>query len=121
MWNDLCVAARQLAKQRTFTLAAVVALAIGMSATTTMFTIIHGVYFRVLPFADQEDRCLNEPLDVITIGRRRRTGKHRSLSLARGSAPQVVDTVECHLDVVSGGASGSARTCQSRGGTVGQE
>jgi putative ABC transport system permease protein len=54
MWNDLCVAARQLATQRTFTLAAVAALAIGTSATTTMFTIIHGVYFRALPFADPE-------------------------------------------------------------------
>jgi predicted permease len=54
MWNDLRVAARQLTKHRTFTLAAVVALAIGMSATTTMFTIIHGVYFRDLPFADPE-------------------------------------------------------------------
>ena len=54
MWNDLRVAARQLAKYRTFTLAAVVALALGMSATTTMFTIIHGVYVRALPFADPE-------------------------------------------------------------------
>ena len=54
MWNDLRVAARQLAKHRTFTLAAVVALALGMSATTTMFTIIHGVYLRALPFADPE-------------------------------------------------------------------
>ena len=54
MWNDLRAAARQLTKHRTFTFAAVVALAIGMSATTTMFTIIHGVYFRDLPFADPE-------------------------------------------------------------------
>src|SRR5262245_7141828 len=54
MWNDLRVAARQLARHRSFALAAVVALAVGMAATTTMFTIIHGVYLRDLPFVDPE-------------------------------------------------------------------
>jgi putative ABC transport system permease protein len=60
MWNDLRYAARLLAKDRTFTVAAVLALVIGMSATTTMFTIVHGVYFRDLPFdnpdSDRVDR-----------------------------------------------------------------
>jgi hypothetical protein len=42
MWNDLRYAARLLAKDHTFTVAAVLALVIGMSATTTMFTIVHG-------------------------------------------------------------------------------
>jgi predicted permease len=54
MWNDIRLAARQLAKHPSLTLAAVVALVLGMSATTTMFTIIHGVYLRDLPFPDPD-------------------------------------------------------------------
>ncbi len=54
MWNDVRVAARRLAKQRSLTITAVAALAIGLAATTTMFTIIHGVYLRDLPFPDPE-------------------------------------------------------------------
>jgi len=52
--NDFRLAVRQLANHRSLTMAAVVALALGMSATTTMFTIIHGVYLRDLPFSDPE-------------------------------------------------------------------
>ena len=51
MWNDLRVAGRLLAKNRLFTVAAVAALAVGMSASTAMFTLIHGVYLRDLPFS----------------------------------------------------------------------
>jgi predicted permease len=51
MWNDIRLAARLLAKNRGFTIAAVTALAIGMSATITMFTLGSGVYLRDLPFA----------------------------------------------------------------------
>jgi predicted permease len=62
MLNDVRFAARLLAKDWGFTTAAVVALAIGMSATITMFTIVHGVYLRDLPFTDSDQ--------VVTIGTR---------------------------------------------------
>ena len=54
MWNEVRVAARRLARHRLLTITAVVTLAVGLSATTTMFTIIHGVYLRDLPFPDPE-------------------------------------------------------------------
>ena len=54
MWTDIRAAARSLATHRTPTLAAVAVLSPGMAATTTMFTIIHGVYLRDLPFVDAE-------------------------------------------------------------------
>ena len=54
MWNDLRLAARLFWKHRGFTIAAVAALAVGMSATITMFTIVNGVYLRDLPFADPD-------------------------------------------------------------------
>jgi predicted permease len=54
MWSDVRLAARQLAKHSSLSLAAIVALVLGMSATTTMFTMIHGVYFRDLPFPDPD-------------------------------------------------------------------
>ncbi len=60
MWNDLRHAARRIRKDLGFTIAAVVALAVGMSATIAMFTIINGVYLRDLPFA--------HPDRIVSIG-----------------------------------------------------
>ena len=57
MWNDLRLAARLLAKDRAFTIAAITALAVGMSATITMFTLIYGVYLRDLPFSTPTGSC----------------------------------------------------------------
>ena len=60
MWNDLRYAARLLARDRAFTVTAALALVIGMSATITMFTVVHGVYFRDLPFS--------EPDRIVSVG-----------------------------------------------------
>lgn len=43
MWNDVRFAARLLRKRRGLTIAAVAALAVGMSATIAMFTVVNGV------------------------------------------------------------------------------
>ena len=67
MWDDLRLAARLFWKHRGFTIAAVAALAVGMSATITMFTLTNGVYLRDLPFAD--------PDRIVSIGIRYVSGQ----------------------------------------------
>ena len=77
VWNDIRLAARLLAKDRGFTVAAVLALALGIAATSTIFTLGNGVFLRDLPFAD--------PDRIVVIGTRTtRGGESRvdNLSLA---------------------------------------
>lgn len=54
MVADLRLALRGLARHPSFTLAAVVTLALGIGATTAIFTIVYGVLLRPLPFSDPE-------------------------------------------------------------------
>jgi hypothetical protein len=61
-WRNVRLSTRRLAKDRLFTVSAVLALAVGMSATVTMFTVVYGVYLRELPFRD--------PDRIVTIGTR---------------------------------------------------
>src|SRR4051812_10332499 len=49
--QDVRFAARLLTRDRRFTLTAVVALALGIAATNTIFTFINTALFRPLPFA----------------------------------------------------------------------
>jgi len=60
MWSDLRLAARLLARDSRFTVTAVLVLAIGMAATTTIFTLGNGVYLRDLPFATPDRIVLVE-------------------------------------------------------------
>jgi putative ABC transport system permease protein len=60
--RDLRFGARMLTKDRWITLAAVVALAIGIAANTTVFTIVNAILLRDLPF-DEPDR-------IVAIGTR---------------------------------------------------
>jgi putative ABC transport system permease protein len=71
MWTDFRRAARLLARDRGLTLSAVAALTIGMSATMTMYAIIHAVYLRDLPFA--------APDRIVAIGTRYLTPGQESL------------------------------------------
>ena len=52
--QDLRFAARRLVRDRRFTLAAVAALALGIGATSAIFTIVNAVLLRSLPFNDPD-------------------------------------------------------------------
>ena len=54
LWQDVRYGARLLMKARWFTLAAGTALALGIGANTTVFTLVNAVLFRGLPFDDPE-------------------------------------------------------------------
>jgi predicted permease len=55
--QDLRFAARRLVRDRRFTLAAVAALALGIGATSAVFTLVNAVLLRTLPF-DNPDRIM---------------------------------------------------------------
>jgi putative ABC transport system permease protein len=54
MVNDLRHAARSLARMRSGAVVAILTLALGIGATTTMFSVVYAALLRPLPFADPE-------------------------------------------------------------------
>jgi macrolide transport system ATP-binding/permease protein len=50
--QDLCFAVRQLRNSPGFTLTALITLALGIGANTTIFTFVHGILLRSLPVTD---------------------------------------------------------------------
>lgn len=54
LWADAKYAARQLSKNLGFALTAIVTLALGIGATTAMFSLVHAVLLRPLPFPEQD-------------------------------------------------------------------
>lgn len=70
--RDLRFAARLLVKERGFTAAAVVALALGIACNNTVFVIVNGLLVRDLPFAD--------PDRFVTVGARMGGASRATLS-----------------------------------------
>ncbi|MCA1563433.1 MAG: hypothetical protein LC804_25330 [Acidobacteria bacterium] len=54
LWHDVRYAARVFSKQPAFAAAAVLTLALGIGATTAIFSVVYGVLLKPLPFHEPE-------------------------------------------------------------------
>jgi putative ABC transport system permease protein len=66
--NDLRYAFRQLIKAPSFSVTAIVALALGIGATTAMFAVIYAFLLRPLPYADPEKLVMLQSRNTRTGG-----------------------------------------------------
>jgi putative ABC transport system permease protein len=82
--QDLRFALRRLVKDRWFTLAAIVALALGIGANSAVFTLVNAVLLRGLPF--------EEPERIMWIDTQDARGRQSGVSLA--------DFDDCALDPI---------------------
>lgn len=79
MWRDVLITMRRLARRPGFTLAAVATLAVGIGATTAIFSTVNATLLRPLPFPDADDLYFLGSRLVdgrYTTGRDRVSGAH---------------------------------------------
>ncbi len=72
LWQDVRFAVRLLIKDKWFTLAAAAALALGIGANATVFTLVNAVLIRGLPF--------EEPNKIVTLWTENARGQHAGVS-----------------------------------------
>src|SRR5947199_9707336 len=72
LWQDVRFAVRLLLKDRWFTLAATIALALGIGVNNTVFTLVNAVLIRALPF--------DEPERIVALGKRDPRDRHGEAS-----------------------------------------
>ena len=65
---DVRIAARGLLRSKSFALAGAITLALGIAATTTIFSVVYGVLLRPLPYRDA-DRLV-----IVAAAQRTETG-----------------------------------------------
>src|ERR1017187_6625636 len=83
IWQDLRYALRTLRKSPAFTLTAILSLALGIGANTTIFTVVHGVFLNPLPIQKASELLSAHTLDT--------TPGTRSSNLLPMSYPNLMD------------------------------
>jgi putative ABC transport system permease protein len=72
-WSDVRFALRQLRRSPSFTVVAVITLALGSGASTAIMSVVRGVVLRPLPFANEAD--------LVAVYSATKTGRRGSLSV----------------------------------------
>ena len=90
--RDFRYAARSLARTPGFTVVAVAVLALGIGATSAIFSLVSAVWLKPLPFADAE-RIVSLWVDLTAIGGPA-TRQHRARQLRRLAGARAVVRVD---------------------------
>ncbi len=109
--RDVRVAVRQLARQPTFSIIAIVTLALGIGAATTCFSVLNAVALRPIPYADPDQLVAVDLMGPRGSGRAQLTlDGFRALADARGTFSGYV---AYGTRTITGAAGGTAERVQA--------